>query len=102
MVISDGADEVALIIVTVCVRVPIVASSGGPATVNTFQAEDEVFVCHIAGAPVLSEGSAVKPELLCTCSKGGPAKEERERWVARLRARALSRYLHRGDEHMSE
>lgn len=77
MVIRDGADEVALIIVTVCVRVPIVASSGGPvaAAVNTFQAEDEVFVCHVAEAPVLSEGSAVQPELLRTCSTDGPVKE---------------------------
>lgn len=74
MVISDGADEIALIIVTVCVRVRIVASSGAPATVNTFQAEDEVFVCHVAGATVLSGGSAVQPELLRTCSKDGPAK----------------------------
>lgn len=75
MVIGDGADEVALIIVAVCVRVSIVASAGGPATVNTFQAEDEVFVRHVAGASVLSEGSAVQPELLRKCSKDGPAKK---------------------------
>lgn len=74
-VISDGADEVVLIIVAVCVRLPIVASSGRPATVNTFQAEDEVFVCHVSGELVLLEGSAVQPELLRRSSKDGPAGE---------------------------
>lgn len=80
-VICDGADEVVLIIVTVCVRLPIVANSGGPATVNTFQAEDEVFVCHVSGEPVLLEGSAVQPELVRRSSKDSPVGGSRAEGV---------------------
>lgn len=55
-------------------------SPGGLAAINTFQAENEVFVCHLPGMPVLPEGQAVQPELQGKCSSVGPAREARQ-WV---------------------
>lgn len=73
-VIGDGADEVTFLIVAVGLRVTVMTSPGGLAAVNTFQAENEVFVCHDPGRPVLPKGWAAEPELQGKRSGVGPTK----------------------------
>lgn len=80
-VISDGADKVAFII-AVSLRVTIVVTSEGWATIHALQAEDEVVIGHAVGMPVLPKGCTVQPELRGQCSSEEPAREARARgWV---------------------
>lgn len=79
-VIGDGADEVTFLIIAVGLRVPVMTSPGGLAGVNTFQAENEVFVCHVPGRPVLPKGRAAEPESQGKHSGVGPTREARQ-WV---------------------
>lgn len=57
------------------------ARPGGLASINAFQAEDEVFVCHVPGVPVLPEAGVAQPELLGEGSGERPAEGKRRGWV---------------------
>lgn len=58
------------------------ASSGGLTAINAFQAEDEIFVCHVPGVLVLPKQYPAQPELLGKCRGEGPTRKASAReWV---------------------